>query len=86
MYMNADIEIPENNALALPEECVVAFEGKKYVFEIQDKNRFKMIPVQTGNSGDGWIEIVNSHELSNKNIAQQGAYTLLMSLKNKAEE
>lgn len=86
MYMNADIEIPENNALALPEECVVDFEGKKYVFEIQDKNRFKMIPVQIGNSGDGWIEIIGGNELCNKKIAQKGAYTLLMALKNKAEE
>lgn len=86
MYMNADIEIPENNALALPEECVVDFEGKKYVFEIQDKNRFKMIPVQIGNSGDGWIEIIGGNELGNKKIAQKGAYTLLMALKNKAEE
>lgn len=86
MYMNADIEIPENNALALPEECVVDFEGKKYVFEILDKNRFKMIPVQIGNSGDGWIEIIGGNELGNKKIAQKGAYTLLMALKNKAEE
>jgi len=86
MYMNAEIEIPESRAWVLPEESVVSFEGKQYVFEILDKNRFKMIAIQTGNTGNGWVAIMNGDELKSKNIAQKGAYTLLMALKNKAEE
>lgn len=86
MYMNADVEIPESSTWALPEESIVSFEGKQYVFEILDRNRFKMISVQTGNTGNRWIEIINDNQLNNKNIAQKGAYTLLMALKNKAEE
>src|SRR5690606_32478898 len=86
MYMNADVEIPESSTWALPEESIVSFEGKQYVFEILDRNRFKMISVQTGNTGNRWIEIINDNQLNNKNIAQKGAYTLLMALKNKGEE
>ncbi|HUI33161.1 MAG: efflux RND transporter periplasmic adaptor subunit [Paludibacter sp.] len=86
MYMNADLEIPESSTWALPEESIVSFEGKHYVFEMLDKNRFRMITVQTGNTGNGWTEIINENQLNNKNIAQKGAYTLLMALKNKAEE
>lgn len=84
--MNADLEIPESSTWALPEESIVSFEGKHYVFEMLDKNRFRMITVQTGNTGNGWTEIINENQLNNKNIAQKGAYTLLMALKNKAEE
>ncbi|TDQ80066.1 efflux RND transporter periplasmic adaptor subunit [Sphingobacterium yanglingense] len=86
MYMNGAVVVPETTALALPEESVVDFEGGKYVFEIIDRNKFKMISVQCGDHGDGWVSIVNSEQLRNKKIALQGAYTLLMALKNKGEE
>lgn len=86
LYMNAEVSIPEIKALALPEESVVTFEGKHYVFEVLEKNSFRMTAVEIGSSGDGWIEIVNGNHLSGKKIAQKGAYTLLMALKNKAED
>lgn len=86
LYMNAEITIPENKTMALPQESILSFEGKKYIFEILDKNKFQMLEIQTGNSGGGWVEIINGDKLSGKNIAHKGAYTLLMSLKNTAEE
>lgn len=85
-YMNAEIEVPNNMVWAVPEESVVAYEGKSYLFEVVGKNKFKMIVVQTGNSGNGWVEIVDSVPLKGKNIVERGAYTLLMALKNKGEE
>lgn len=86
MYMNAEIIVPENKTRALPEESVVSFEGKDYVFEILDSNTFEMIEVQVGNSGNGWLEIKNATTLQDKKIAEKGAYALLMALKNKGEE
>lgn len=86
LYMNAEVPILESNTLAFPEESIVTFEGKSYVFEVSDKNSFTMTPVEIGTSGDGWIEIVNGERLSGKKIAQKGAYTLLMALKNTAED
>lgn len=85
LYMNAEILIPESKALVLPEESIVTFEGKNYVFEVLDKNTFKMTAVETGSTGDGWVEIINGSQLNGKNISQKGAYMLLMALKNKAE-
>ena len=84
--MNAEIEMPDRKTYALPEENILTFEAKSYVFKVLDKNRFELIPVQTGTNGNGWTEIIEPEQLQGVNIVQQGAYTLLMTLKNKAEE
>ena len=86
MYMNAEIEIPETQNLALPGECIVSFEGKHFVFKQKDTANFEMIAVEVGSSGDGFTEILNADNLKNSKIVQQGAYTLLMAMKNKGEE
>lgn len=86
MYMNAEILIPENKTFALPEESVLNYQGKNYVFEILDTHNFQLIEIQTGNTSDHWIEILNPEQLIQKKIAQKGAYTLLMALKNTSEE
>ncbi|MBX2888895.1 MAG: efflux RND transporter periplasmic adaptor subunit [Ferruginibacter sp.] len=86
MYMNATIEIPETQNLSLPDDCIVPFEGKHYVFKQKDANNFEMLAVEVGSSGDGFTEIVNTEVLKNSKIVQQGAYTLLMAMKNKGEE
>lgn len=86
MYMNAAIEIPDTKNLALPDECIVSFEGKHFVFKQKDTANFEMIAVEVGSSGDGFTEILNADNLKNSKIVQQGAYTLLMAMKNKGEE
>lgn len=86
MYMNAEIEIPKTQNLALPDECIVSFEGKHFVFKQKDTANFEMIAVEVGSSGDGFTEILNADNLKNSKIVQQGAYTLLMAMKNKGKE
>jgi len=87
MYMNAAVTIPAQKTSALPEESILKYEGKNYVFERIDTNTFKMMEVKRGSSTvEGWVEIENASSLQNKNIVQQGAYTLLMALKNTADE
>jgi len=86
MYMNAEIEIPETKNLALPDGCIVSFEGKHFVFKQKDTANFEMIAVEVGSSGDGFTEILNADNLKNSKIVLQGAYTLLMVMKNKGEE
>lgn len=86
MYMNAEIEVKSNDALTLPEDAIVTYEGKEYVFVAVDKTHFKITEVTTGTSENGFIEIVNGNSLGAKNIVTKGAYTLLMKLKNKSEE
>lgn len=86
MYMNAEIEVKSNDALTLPETAVVTYEGKEYAFVVLDNTHFKMTEVTVGTSENTFIEILNAEALTNKTIVTQGAYTLLMKLKNKADE
>ncbi|MGL2963732.1 efflux RND transporter periplasmic adaptor subunit [Flavobacterium sp. RSB2_4_14] len=86
MYMNADIEIKSNDVLTIPSEAVVNFEGKEYIFIVNNKNQFDMTEVKTGSAENGFIEILENEQFLNKIIVTKGAYTLLMTLKNKADE
>jgi cobalt-zinc-cadmium efflux system membrane fusion protein len=86
MYMNAEIEVKSTAALTLPEEAVVTFEGKEYIFVVLDNKTFKITEVTTGNSENGYIEILNGDSLPHKTLVTKGAYTLLMKLKNKSDE
>ncbi|MGL4584218.1 MAG: efflux RND transporter periplasmic adaptor subunit [Flavobacterium sp.] len=86
MYMNADIDTHAAISQALPEESVVYFETKNYVFIETAKQTYEMIEVKVGAKEDGYIQINNANELTNKKIVTKGAYTLLMKLKNTEEE
>ena len=86
MYMNADINIKSENVLTLPKDAVVNFEGLEYIFVVINKNQFQMIEVKTGNSENEYIEILENENLTQNKIVTKGAYTLLMKLKNKADE
>ncbi|MCT4121919.1 efflux RND transporter periplasmic adaptor subunit [Elizabethkingia anophelis] len=81
MYMNADIEAQTSNTSALPNDAIVRFENKNYVFEVKGKNKFEMKEVKTGISENGFTEILQT-DLEDKQFATKGAYNLLMSLKN----
>jgi cobalt-zinc-cadmium efflux system membrane fusion protein len=45
-----------------------------------------MTEVKTGNSENGFIEIMNPKYLQNSKIVTKEAYTILMKLKNKTDE
>ncbi len=85
MYINAEVNISSRFTQGLPNEAVVSFENKTYVFEDLGKSNYKMVPVITGISDDQFTEIIKADFLKNKKIVQKGAYSLLMMLKNKAE-
>lgn len=85
MFMNADIELTSNNTTALPEEAVVRFENKQYIFIAKESNQYEMVEVQTGNTENGFIEIPDD-QLTDQTIVIKGAYNLLMAIKNKHDE
>ncbi|WP_312285676.1 efflux RND transporter periplasmic adaptor subunit [Chryseobacterium gleum] len=85
MYVNAEVNISSRYTMGLPNEAVVSFENKNYVFEDLGKSGYKMIPVAVGISDDQFTEILKTDVLKDKKIVQKGAYSLLMMLKNKAE-
>jgi membrane fusion protein, heavy metal efflux system len=86
MYMNAVIELASHEVLAIPEAAVVNFEGKSYVFRALGGGEFEMVEVVTGEKENGMLAVQNRSDLEGKDIVTAGAYTLLMTLKNKAEE
>jgi cobalt-zinc-cadmium efflux system membrane fusion protein len=85
MYMNAEIELKNVNAITVPEESVVRFGNFEYIFVELKKNQFEMIEVKTGAKENGFVEIVNNEKLNNQLIVVKGAYSLLMKLKNSEE-
>lgn len=86
MYMNAEIEIHVSSSHVLPEESIVNFEGKDYVFVQTEKQNFKMMPVTIGEKENGFIQVLNNTDFSGKRIVTKNAYTLLMKLKNTSDE
>ncbi len=85
-YMNAEIAITNAKSYVLPEDAIVRFENKYYVFVKKTATQFEMIEVQIGNTEKGFTEIIKTENLNNQTLVIKGAYSLLMSLKNKSEE
>ncbi len=86
MYMNAEIEVNSSMSNVVPEEAVVRFEAKSYVFAQKATLEYEMMEVSIGKSNNGLIEVYSPNLSLNDNIVSKGAYTLLMALKNKSEE
>jgi cobalt-zinc-cadmium efflux system membrane fusion protein len=86
MYMNAEIEYNTNDALVLPDEAIVNFESKNYVFISTSSSDFEMKEVTIGESENGFTQLLNADFIKNKNVVVKNAYNLLMALKNRAEE
>lgn len=85
-YMNAEIAVTNAKSYVLPEDAIVRFENKYYVFVKKSVTQFEMIEVQIGNIEKGFTEIIKTENLNNQTLVIKGAYSLLMSLKNKSEE
>ena len=86
-YMNAEIEVKNKKTVSLPADAVVRFEAKQYIYQSLEGNKFEMIEVAVGESEKGFTEIIlpaNSN-LASANFVIKGAYSLLMTMKNKAE-
>ncbi|MGB5030402.1 MAG: efflux transporter periplasmic adaptor subunit, partial [Chitinophagaceae bacterium] len=71
----------------LPEDAIVRFENKQYVYEITGKNEFRMLEVATGMVENGRVEVNSSTEgLAGKTLVVKNAYAILSKMKNTAEE
>ncbi len=86
MFMNAEIEVKSSDAIVLPSDAIVSFENKQYVFIAKGNNQFEMMEVKTGNTENGFTEIIIDDNSSKKTFVFKGAYNLLMKMKNTADE
>jgi cobalt-zinc-cadmium efflux system membrane fusion protein len=86
MYMNAEIQLKDDNKLAITEDAIVNFEGSDYVFVKKSDNTFEMTTIKTGTIERGFVEVINAEIFKDKQLVTKGAYTLLMTLKNKSDD
>jgi cobalt-zinc-cadmium efflux system membrane fusion protein len=83
-FVNAEVSLNNAKVKALPEEAIVKWQNKDYVFAKKTDLSYKLILVETGLQSKGYIEIKT--ELGNQQIVIKNAFTLLMKLKNSVEE
>lgn len=87
MYMNAEIEVANLNTYVVPEEAIVRYGDKQYIFVALSNRQYEMKEVITGDTDSGFIAISHGKDINLKDatIVTKNAYTLLMTLKNTAE-
>lgn len=86
MYMNAEVSVKSQNAWIVPDAAVVRWQNKHYIFIENGEGVFEMAEVAPGIAQEGKIQITPVVDIAGKKIALTNAYTLLMKLKNQAEE
>jgi cobalt-zinc-cadmium efflux system membrane fusion protein len=98
-YLQAFIEAGELEVSALPDEAIVEFQNKKYLFVREGSHpadadtvanseaRFKMMEVNTGNREAGYTEILLPADWNSENaVVVKGAYAILSKAKNNEAE
>src|SRR5674476_212814 len=91
MYVNAIIETSGNMVTALPQDAVVSFDDKDYIF-IFDKNKeedgkpfteYQIIEVHKGVTNNGFIEVIlpEGFDIQTAKVVIKGAYNLLSAKK-----
>lgn len=85
-YMNGELEVDSQDGFVVPDDAVITWNKKQYIFEEIKPKTYKMFPVTIGNSENGYTQLVNFNaQHSTKNFVKKGAYQLLMALKNVEE-
>ncbi len=97
MFVNAKIEVDTQEQYALPEEAIVRFQGKHYLFQSlgnrmedgKNMSDFEMIEIEKGNEEDGFVAFSfkdKSLKIEQMDIVLKDAFTLLAKAKNSEEE
>jgi membrane fusion protein, heavy metal efflux system len=88
MFLSAEIQTTETNALTVPNDAVVRFENKYFIFIEKEKGVFEMIEVTLGvaDKMNSQVTPLSISDISMLKIVTQGAYAILSKMKNTAEE
>ena len=97
MYVTAKIEIATEKALVAPDDAVVRFGEKHFIFSYlgeRDENGqpaydYEMIEVMMGNKEDGFTQVTlldSARNYEDIKLVTEGAFTLLSKAKNSEEE
>lgn len=88
MFLSADIQTTETNTLTVPNDAIVRFENKQFIFIEKEKGVFEMEEVELGVTDKMYSQIqpLSISDISKQNIVTQGAYAILSKMKNTEEE
>ena len=95
MYVNALISESDNRVTSLPDEAVVSFDDKDYIFTYEKEKtesgkamtEYRMIEVRKGISASGFTEVILPQGFNTgvARVVVKGAYNLLSAKKNAGE-
>ncbi len=86
MFLTGEFKISNAQVKALPQDAVIRYEGKEYIFVAKDTAIFEMLAIETGIKQGGFVEIKNKDLPEGKQVVIKNAYSLLGKLKNKMED
>lgn len=85
-FMNAEVEVNAEEGFVIPDDAIVTWENRQYIFEEVKPRTYRMFPVTIGNSENGFTQLLNFNiNNANKKFVIKGAYALLMAIKNVEE-
>ncbi len=90
MYLSAYIDVKANTSNTLPNNAIVDFEGKSYVFlldkKVNNNYTFTRVKIEKTGEENGFTAFTSTQDLSNKEIVTEGAYKLLSAMQSGEEE
>ncbi|WPO78351.1 efflux RND transporter periplasmic adaptor subunit [Flavobacterium sp. KACC 22761] len=86
LFVNADIHIMNIKQLTLPENAIVDWKGKSYVFEDNGNNSYKIVAVKAGIAQNGFKQFSSEVITSSSKLVVENAYTLLMKAMNESAQ
>lgn len=86
LFINAEAEFENEKAITVPEDAVVRWQGKFFVFSLIGNNNYKMVAVEPGTASDGYRQIKSSGVNAASKIVIKNAYTLLMTFMNGGDQ
>lgn len=84
MFVSAQIQVEQRRGLVLPDEALVRWQNRHFVFLSAGNNTFRMLPVETGPNADGYTMVAG--DLDNSEVVVRNAYRLLMKMQSDREE
>lgn len=86
MFMNGEVFVQAHDALTVPEDAVVRWENKFYVFVARNNAEFEMVEVVPGVIEHGRQQITSAEVNEQSQVVIKNAYALLMKMRNVDEE
>jgi cobalt-zinc-cadmium efflux system membrane fusion protein len=86
MFMNAEVTVHTDNAWLVPASAVVRWQNEYFVFMEMSAGQYEMEKVEIGLVQGEKQQVFPSNDLTGKRLVVKNAYSLLMKMKNNAEE